>query len=243
MVALIAQRSFVAVSDLAEELDVSLPTVRRDLRELEQQQLVSRTHGGATPHVAFNDVPLRLKAGEAQREKARIAAYAADMLEGAAVIGMSGGTTMTEFAKRLTGRSGLTVVTNAINIASDLAATTQLRVFSAGGEIRHSSLESVGRAVERFFGDYNIDIAFIGVDGIDAEAGCTNYDPAGALANDALLNRGKKRVVLADATKIGRIALAPLCPVSKIDLLVTDSSAPADAVGAIRQAGCDVVCV
>lgn len=241
IVAAIAGRPSVRTTELAEEFGVSLATIRRDLEELEQQQLVSRTHGGVKPHVAFNDIPLRLKLGEASAEKTRIAARAAAMIGDAHVIGMSGGTTTSEFARHLADRTGLTIVTNAINIAADLA-TSRFRIFIAGGELRSSSLETVGSTTERAFADYNIDITFLGVDGIDAKAGCTNYDPIGAQANAALAHRSQTRVILADASKIGRVALAPVLPISDIDVLITDSRAPSETVEAIRRGGCEVIC-
>jgi len=156
---------------------------------------------------------------------------------------MTGGTTVTEFAHLLLHRDGLTVVTNALNIATDLLANPGIRVFAAGGEVRSSSQESVGPTAEAFLSGYNIDVAFIGVDGVDAAAGCTNYDPVGARVNASLQQRGRMNVVLADATKISRVALAQVCAMSDVDVLITDSRAPQAALDQIRRQGCRVICV
>lgn len=231
------------VPELASQFGVSNATIRRDLDVLERQRLVSRTRGGATTHAAFNDLPLSYKTAQDLAEKRRIGYEARRYLAGARVIGMTGGTTVTEFARLLSEHEGITVVTNALNVALHLVENPRLRVFAAGGEIRSSSQESVGHSTEAFLAEYNLDVAFIGVDGVDAAAGFTNYDPAGARANAVLQQRARKVIVLADATKIGRVALAQVCGMSDVDLLITDERAPEDQISAIRAGGCAVTLV
>lgn len=243
MVSAIVEHTSLDVSALATMFDVSEATVRRDLETLEQQRLVHRTHGGATTHAAFHDLPLSYKTAQDLPEKRRIAERALRLLDRARVVGMTGGTTVTEFARLLTGVESLTVVTNALNIAVELASNPRLRVFAAGGEVRGSSQEAVGPSAESFLAGYNIDVAFIGVDGVDAAAGCTTYDPVGARVNAVLRERARVAAVLADATKITRVALAPVCAMSEVDVLITDSRADRGAVEAIRRRGCDVLCV
>jgi DeoR family transcriptional regulator of aga operon len=243
MVSAIVENASLDVRSLSEMFEVSEATVRRDLETLEQQRLVHRTHGGATTHAAFHDLPLSYKTAQDLPEKRRIAERAASLLDNARVIGMTGGTTVTEFARRLAAADGLTVITNALNIAAELASNPRLRVFAAGGEVRGSSQEAVGPSAEAFLSGYNLDVAFIGVDGVDARAGCTNYDPVGARVNAVLRDRARFNAVLADATKITRVALAPVCAMSEVDVLITDSRADASAVAAIRRQGCEVVCV
>jgi DeoR family transcriptional regulator of aga operon len=228
------------VPELASQFGVSHATIRRDLDVLERQRLVSRTRGGATTHAAFNDLPLSYKTAQDLAEKRRIAYEARRHLAGARVIGMTGGTTVTEFARLLLEHEGITVVTNALNVALQLVDNPRLRVFAAGGEIRSSSQETVGHSTEAFLAEYNLDVAFVGVDGVDPAAGCTNYDPAGARANGVLRQRARRVIVLADATKIGRVALARVCAMSEVDLLITDGRAPDDQVTGIRASGCEV---
>jgi DeoR family transcriptional regulator, aga operon transcriptional repressor len=242
IVSTVATRGQVDVPSLATEFGVSQATIRRDLETLQSQRLVSRTHGGATVHAAFNDVPLTYKDTQDLAEKQRISRVATRFLEDAQVIGTTGGTTLSQFARLLGERNGLTVITNALNVAVELVVSTRLRVFVAGGEVRGSSQESVGRSAEAFLADYNIDVAFLGVDGVDALAGCTNYDPAGARVNAVLLGRARKRIVLADATKIGRVALAQVCNMRDVDVLITDCRAPRDQLELIRRQGCQVIC-
>ena len=235
-------RGQIDTSALASELAVSQATIRRDLAALQQQRLISRTHGGAIIHAAFNDLPLSYKTAQDLPEKQRIARCAAQFLDGARVIGTTGGTTVSQFARLLRDRDGLTVVTNAVNIAVDLLGNPRLRVFLAGGEVRGSSQETVGHSAEAFLSDYHTDVAFLGVDGVDAVVGCTNYDPAGARVNAVLFRRARRKVVLADATKIGRVALAQVCSMAEVDVLITDGRAPAAALDQIRRQGCRVIC-
>jgi DeoR family transcriptional regulator of aga operon len=241
MVAMVVDSVSTDVPSLALRFAVSEATVRRDLELLEEQQLITRTRGGATRHVAFNDLPLGYKTAQDVEEKQRIAAAATEFLHGTRVIGLTGGTTVAEFAQHLGSRAGLTVVTNALNIASALVAGPGIRVFAAGGEVRASSQETVGPSAEAFLADYNIDVSFVGVDGVDAVAGCTNYDPVGARVNATMTRRSRATVVLADATKIGRTALAGVCGMQEVDVLITDTRAPDGAVEAIERQGCRVI--
>jgi len=241
IVSAVVEQMQVDVGSLAARFSVSEATIRRDLQLLERQQLVSRTHGGAATHVAFNDLPLGYKTSQESAEKRRIARAALQFLDGARVIGMTGGTTVFEFARLLPGRTGVTAVTNALNVAATLVASPGIRVFAAGGEVRASSQETVGPSAEAFLGDYHIDVSFIGVDAVDPVAGFTNYDPLGARVNGVLCGRSRMVVVLADATKLGRTALAGVCSVRDVDVLVTDERAPDDVVARFEEQGCRVI--
>jgi DeoR family transcriptional regulator, aga operon transcriptional repressor len=242
IVSAVVERGQIDVPSLATEFSVSRATIRRDLEALQQQRLVCRTHGGATIHAAFNDLPLSYKKTQNLPEKLRIAQYSARFLDGARVIGTTGGTTVSQFIRLLRDRDDLTVVTNALNVAVELLSYPGLRVFVAGGEVRASSQESVGHSAEAFLSSCNIDVAFLGVDGVDAEAGCTNYDPVGARVNAALFRRAHKRIVLADATKIGRVTLAQVCRMAEVDVLITDGRAAERELEPIRRQGCQVLC-
>jgi DeoR family transcriptional regulator, aga operon transcriptional repressor len=239
----VVDRGRVDVPSLATEFAVSAATIRRDLEALQQQRLVCRTHGGATIHAAFNDLPLSYKRARDLPEKQRIARHALAFLDGARVIGTTGGTTVSQFIRLLRDRDDLTVVTSAVNVAVDLAGSPGPRVFVAGGEVRGSSQESVGPSAEAFLASCNVDVAFLGVDGVDAVAGCTNYDPAGARVNAVLVRRARRRIVLADATKIGRVTLAQVCRMDEVDVLITDNRAAEADLGPLRRQGAVVACV
>jgi DeoR family transcriptional regulator, aga operon transcriptional repressor len=101
----------------------------------------------------------------------------------------------------------------------------------------------VGHTAEAFLASCSIDVAFLGVDGVDAVAGCTNYDPAGARVNAVLARRARKRIVLADATKIGRVALAQVCRMAEVDVLITDCRASLAQLEPLRRQGTAIACV
>src|SRR3954471_11628292 len=118
ILARLSEQGSVAVTGLAKDLGVSIATIRRDLELLESQRLLSRTHGGAVSHGVLYELPLRYRAGRHEAEKRRIAEAAATRLGDARVVGFTGGTTTTEVARRVASRT-FTVVTNALNIASE----------------------------------------------------------------------------------------------------------------------------
>jgi len=150
--------------------------VRRDLQLLEEQHLLSRTHGGAVANATVYELPLRYRSGSHTDEKRRIAAVAAERIDDTvATVGMTGGTTTTEVARRLADRLGLTVVTNALNIASDLALHPDIKLIVTGGTARSESYELVGPLAESTLADLNLDIVVVGVDGISVGGGLTTY--------------------------------------------------------------------
>ncbi|SER22991.1 DeoR/GlpR family DNA-binding transcription regulator [Microlunatus flavus] len=231
----------VDVADLAGRLGVSGATVRRDLQTLSRNQLLVRTHGGAVSQQTDAEVPARVKAVLRQPEKRRIA-RAADRLVGeGAVLGITGGSTTLELARVLVGRRGLTVVTNSLDVASELAGNAGIRLVMIGGIVRRSR-ELVGPAAETMLANYHLDLAFIGVDGLSAE-GCTTYDEMEATTDAAFLQQARRRIVVADSSKIGKVTFARISPLAGITDLVTDRGAPADALEPIRQAGVAVIAV
>jgi len=227
----------VSIANLAERLGVSLATIRRDLHLLEEQRLVSRVHGGAVARGVLYELPLRYKAARHQDEKRRIAQGAAKLVADGATVGLSGGTTTTEVARSLAERAGLTVVTNALNIASELAVRTNLKLLVPGGVARPESYELVGPIADASLAGLNLDVAFLGVDGVSVEAGCTTHHEVEAYTNRILIKRARRVVVVADGSKLGRVAFARICGVDEIDDLITDAGAGPDAVRELKDAG------
>ncbi len=189
------------------------------------------------------ELPLRYKSGRHQDEKRRIAAAASALVTDGEAIGLTGGTTTTEVARSLVDRQRLTVVTNALNIASELAIRPNLKLVVTGGYARPESYELVGPLAERSLAGLNLDVVFLGVDGISFEAGLTTHHEVEAHTNLALIERARRTVVVADSSKIGRSAFAQICPIERVDELITDSGADARSLAAIRDAGVDVTTV
>jgi DeoR family transcriptional regulator, aga operon transcriptional repressor len=239
----LANGGTVDVGVLAAELSASPATIRRDLAVLEQQRLLARTHGGAVAHAVSYELPLRYKGVRRAEEKRRIAKAAAGLVSEGMAVGLTGGTTATEVARALADRQELTIVTNALNIASELAVRPNIKLIVTGGLARSQSYELSGPIAEAGLTGLNLDIAFIGVDGIDARAGCTTYQEVEGHTNGVMIQHARHVVLVADSSKIGKIAFARICEASAVSQLITDSAADDHAVQALTDCGMDVTLV
>jgi DeoR family transcriptional regulator of aga operon len=237
----IAEAGSVNVGRISSALAVSPATLRRDLRALHDQGLVVRTHGGAVASGVGFELPLRHREARHQPEKRAIGRLAAGLVADGAVVGMTGGTTVTEVARALTTHADLTVVTNALNIAAELVLWPSLRVVVVGGAARHASYELVGPAAELVMERYHLDVSFIGIDGVTVEEGCSTYDDMEAHTDHAFISRAHRTVVVADSTKLGKRTFARICRTDEISDFVTDSSADPLFLGRLREAGVNVL--
>ena len=238
---LLASDGTLDVSELATQFEVSEATIRRDLQDLEVQHLLRRTHGGAEARGLSYELPMRYKAARQHDEKVRIARVAAQQVTDGMVIGLTGGTTTTEIARQLANSEGLTLVTNALNIAFEMVVRPRLKVVVTGGVARSESYELVGPLAESTLVDINLDLVFVGVDGISLEAGLTTHHEVEARTNRDLINRSRHVTVVADSSKIGRIAFARICEIDRVDELVTDTTADASVVAGLEDAGLKVI--
>ena len=234
----------VGVAELAGQLGVSEASVRRDLRRLEQQNLLTRTHGGAAASGVLYELPMRYRGGQHHEAKRAIAAAAVALVTSETTsVGLNGGTTTTEVARALTGHPGLRVVTNALNIASELAVRSTIELVVCGGSARPESYELVGPLAEGALATLNLDLVLVGVDGISVDEGFTTHHEVEAHTNHALIDRARRVVVVADSSKLGQVAFARICGLDDVDELITDSDAAADEVEAVRAAGLEVTLV
>src|SRR3954451_14178838 len=217
------QRGSVGVTGLAAELKVSEASVRRDLHLLEKQKLLTRTHGGAVASGVLYELPMRYRGGQHCEAKRAMAARAGELLPAdVASIGLNGGSTTTEVARALAARAGLRVVTNALNIASELAVRSNIELVVCGGSARAESYELVGPLAELTLANINLDIAIIGVDGISASAGLSTHHEVEAQTNRSLLRSAARVIVVADSSKIGRRGFARIAEITAATDLVTD---------------------
>jgi DeoR family transcriptional regulator, aga operon transcriptional repressor len=239
----LADGGSVTVADLADDLDASPATIRRDLMILEQQRLLARTHGGATAHAVSYELPLRYKGVRHAEEKRLIARAAAAQVSQGMAVGLTGGTTATEVARALADRQEITIVTNALNIASEMAVRPGIKLISTGGLARGQSYELSGPIAEASLTGLNLNVAFIGVDGIDASAGCTTHHEVEAHTNAVMIKCARRVVVVADSSKIGKVAFARICEMGAVSELITDTAADADAVRALTDCGVRVTLV
>ncbi|MEU5985141.1 DeoR/GlpR family DNA-binding transcription regulator [Streptomyces sp. NPDC047434] len=255
---LLAATGRLEVEDAAATLDVSPATIRRDLDELAEQRLLVRTRGGAVPQGVSYELPLRYKSSRHASEKQRIAAAVAELVHEGEVVGLNGGTTTTEVARALALSFGaarpeaspgaptapaLTVVTNALNIAAELAVRPQIKLVVSGGVARPQTYELVGPLAAGVLGEVVLDVVVLGVDGIDPGLGIMAHHEDEAGISRLFAERASRVVVVADASKMGRRAFARICGLDRVDVLVTDTAIPSEAVRQLTDAGVKVVTV
>ncbi|MBC7308329.1 MAG: DeoR/GlpR transcriptional regulator [Dietzia sp.] len=247
---LLVERGRLDVEEAAAELSVSAATIRRDFDQLAEQQMLVRTRGGAVVHGVSYELPLRYKSARRASEKQRIARAVAGMVAPGEAVGLTGGTTTTEVARALaeradltSGSPALTVVTNALNIAGELAVRPQFKIVVTGGVARAQSYELVGPLADGVLGQITLDVAVLGVVAFDAAQGAAAHDEAEAAINRLLCERAGRVVVAADSSKLGRRAFARICATGAVDTLVTDVAVDDTAVRRFEEAGLRVVAV
>lgn len=228
----------VGVADLAGRLDVSEASVRRDLHLLEIQKLLTRTHGGAVASGVLYELPMRYRGGQQYEAKRAIAAAVALLLPAdLGTVGLNGGTTTTEVARAIASRNGLRVVTNALNIASELAVRSNIELVVCGGSARSESYELVGPLADLTLANINLDIAVLGVDGVSPTAGFTTHHEVEAHTNRAMLRAAERVIIVADSTKVGRRGFAKIAEIAAVSDIVTDSGVNPRDAQELRQLG------
>ena len=204
------------------------------------------------------DLPLRYKTGRHTDEKARIGIATVALIRPGSVVAINGGTTTSEVARALvtvppaisdgggdTGSEHLafTVVTNALNIANDLAVRRTIKLVVTGGVARPSSYELIGPLAEPSLSRLHLDYTVLGVDGFHPATGATAHHEGEAAVNALMVTQASTVIVVADSSKLGVRSFARICPVSAVHVLVTDSGADPALVTAFEQAGLRVVVV
>lgn len=244
IVSLIQSEGRVLVGELSRSLGISQLTVRKDLEYLQGKGLVQRTHGGALriQSSALFDPTLQEKQKQHFREKQRIAAAAADMVEEGQCVMLDSGTTTTAVAHAFRRFSQLTVITNAVNIAAELAST-DLEVILVGGSLRKNSFSLVGPLAEDVLQEMHADIVFLGVDGFDPEVGVTTPNFLESRVNRAMVKAARRVVAVCDSTKFTRRSLSRIVPPSEIHCVITDRSLPPEIAASLKTQNIEVVLV
>jgi len=241
---LLEQKGQITVRDLVERFDVSAVTARADLDALASNGSAVRSHGGAVRQMeASQDYPLRFKETLHRGEKIKIGRAAAELVRPNEVIILDSGTTTAEVARHLKVRKiqPVTIITNALNIASDLLDAQGLSVIMIGGLMRPISCSFVGPQAENMLKEFHADRLFLAVDGFDLEIGASTPDVFEAQLNGVMMRMAKEVNVVADSSKLGRRSVSRIGPLEKVHRLVTDSRAPVDFVEALRKKGVDVI--
>lgn len=241
---LINHEGRVLVKDLAQRFGMSQVTIRKDLEVLHSQGAIYRTHGGALPvrTGALLDPSLREKEKLHRKEKLRIGAAAARLVQEGQSVVLDSGTTTTMIARKLRELRNLTVITNAVNIAAELAGTA-VEVILTGGILRENSFSLVGPLAEETLRRLSADVLFLGVDGFDVHFGLTTPNLLEAKVNRVMIEIARRTIVVCDSSKFGRRSLSLIAPPSAVHRTITDSRIPKSDLRALEEAGIEVTLV
>jgi DeoR/GlpR family transcriptional regulator of sugar metabolism len=238
MMQFIQRHQQVSVQELCAEFSISLATARRDLDALAEQGRIERVHGGA---LARNgqaaESPTLARATEQAKEKARIGAAAAALVQDGETVFLSSGTTVLEVALRLRDRRRLNVITNSLLVLNVLNDAADVTVVSLGGLFNRAEMSLIGHITQQSLSEVRADKVFIGIGAVDLQHGLTNTDLQETLTDRAILRIGREVVLLADHTKCGRAAAAFVAPLTAVHTLITDSDTPQHFVDGVQAMG------
>ncbi|MDR1983658.1 MAG: DeoR/GlpR family DNA-binding transcription regulator [Prevotellaceae bacterium] len=231
----------VSVLDLANQLDVSSVTIRKDLSFLEQKELLYRTHGSAiliNPYI--NDRHVNVKEKLYMEEKRLIGIRAAELITTNDSIIIASGTTIHAFARQIQTKEHLTVISAALNVTNILARNKNIDIIQLGGFVRNTSLSTVGNYAEKMLEDFSCSKLYIGVDGIDLDYGLTTTNAMEATLNRVMMKVSQKTIVLADSSKFGRRGFSKICDLNSVDHIITDKNISQKTLDGLHEHGIEV---
>lgn len=240
---IVRHKRIVKVTELCRELAVSPATIRRDLVEMEQRGLLGRVHGGAMSVDSRMDEPVfEDKAAKAAGEKQRIARAALAFVKSGDSIFLDGGSTVLALAGLIQNKTGLSVVTNSLRVASALSGEGPSMIM-VGGEFRRLSQTFVGSLTKPFIDQIHVDTAFMGTIGLTVGDGMTTTDPREAHTKELVMSKARQVILLADSSKIGNVSFVRFGLLDEVDVLITDSGAARDELSRLKKSGVKVVVV
>jgi DeoR/GlpR family transcriptional regulator of sugar metabolism len=232
----------VRVADLASRLAVSEMTIRRDLEDLEARGALTRVHGGAVSNISRSFEPgFAARSMQHVDAKRQIGEAAAGLLRDGETVIIDAGSTTLHVVRSLRRDIRIRALALSLFIADELADMPNVTLMIPGGQVRKHERSFVGPVTTAMVEQLTFDTTFVTVGGVDADAGFTEYEFDDAQTKKAALKSARRKVVVADSSKLGAVSFVRLSRTSDIDILVTDSAAPPDTVDALRAAGVDVI--
>lgn len=238
----------ITVDQLVEETGSSAPSIRRDLTRLEKRGLILRTHGGAALvepllYEPFrHDTSFQAREGRFADEKRRIGMAAAELVRPRDTVGITAGTTTTQVGRALRYRSGIHVVTNAINIGMELCNQPTIRTTITGGTMAWAWVFAlVGQHALQTLQDVLLDKVFLGVTAFDNERGATTLEMEEAVVARAMVKQAREVIVVADSSKIGHVSPALICSPQQVHIIVTDAGIQDEHRAAFEDRGIRVI--
>lgn len=228
----------VTVQKLSSELSVSEVTIRKDLRALEDKNLLFRTHGGATrsnPYTSDRHVEVKVKIKA--EEKEAIAREAVKLIGENDSIILASGTTILALAQIIQPNRRLNIITSAINVSLELSGKEYVEISQLGGQLRSSSNSVVGPYAEQFLNDITCGVLFLGVDGIDLDFGLTTTNLMEASLNQKFIDVAQYTVILADSSKFGKRGFSRICTLDEVQHIITDDGISDEIVRKLEERG------
>jgi len=214
----------VDVGALSRQFEVSEVTIRKDLRYFEEKNLLIRSRGGAMKQgLLNNDLSVYERRKQNIDKKQKIGIAAAAMIEDGETIILDSGTTIMELAKHIPKQTEITIITIAVDIALRLAEYPRIRVIMPGGILRRNSLSTVGEQAVSALNGFHADKFFLSADGIDPEQGLLTMNIEEAHLARICIENSKQVIALVDSEKFGKKGVMTIAPLSKIDMMITDS--------------------
>jgi DeoR/GlpR family transcriptional regulator of sugar metabolism len=246
IVTIVKENGRVTVPELCAHFGVSRPTIRNDLRELEQQGLIRRTHGGALVSGGGQqevEISFHTRARLQTQEKSRIGQRAASLVGDRSVVALDASTTALEVARRIKDRRELTVVTNGLRIALEFADSPHITVVVPGGFLRCDSLSLVGQLSAECLAGMKVQRAFFGAEGVTLDDGLTDVNSYEVQTKRAMARVAQEVIAIVDHTKWGRVSFAAFAALEEVNTIISDDRAPTDMVDACRERGVEVILV
>jgi DeoR/GlpR family transcriptional regulator of sugar metabolism len=234
------QNRVVRVEDLCRQLNASPATVRRDLALLEKSGEIQRVHGGAVSMDSSEEPLFDAKTSIATKEKQRIARAALAYIEPEDTIYLDGGSTILELARLLRDRTNITVVTNSLRAAHELAGHGP-RLILVGGELRRLSQTVVGSMTRLTLAGLHMDKAFMGTIGLSLEKGLTTTEPGEAYTKELVMAQARQVILLVDSSKIGKVSFARSGRLENIHVLITDKQVDRNFAKELRRKGVKLI--
>ncbi|HVL74695.1 MAG TPA: DeoR/GlpR family DNA-binding transcription regulator [Noviherbaspirillum sp.] len=238
---MVRRKGTISVEELAQQLEVTPQTVRRDIKQMEEAKLLARYHGGVGVPSSVENIDYGQRQALNIEAKRRIAAAVAAQVPAGCSLLINIGTTTEEVARALVHHEGLHVVTNNLNVAAILADNPHSEVIIAGGVVRARDRGIVGEATIDFIRQFKVDIGIIGISSIEPDGTLRDYDPREVKVAQTIIEQSREVWLVADHDKFGRPALVRLAHVSQIDMLFTDARPPEALARALKEARVKVV--
>jgi len=242
ILSLLSQQGRLSVAEIVDQFSISEATARRDLETVAAEGRAQRVHGGVIAlEQAPPELPILERENEQAAEKARIGHAAASLVANHETVFLGSGTTVLEIARNLRDHKDLTVITNSLPVLNILTGRNEITVVSLGGMLRESELSFIGHITEQALVEVRADKVFMGTRGVSLEHGLTNDYLQETLTDRAILKGGREVIIVADHTKVNRVATVLLAPLDQMHTFVTDSKADRKFVQALKRQGIQVV--